>query len=64
MKLTINQDGVKREIEGVFEFCLTPQDAQRIIDILSEHKSYGWVTIHDRVTTKSEPNTKALPWKE
>lgn len=65
MKLVIEQDGIKRALEGPFEVCLSKQDAQAIIRCLREAADsqafYGWVLIHD-CNVKRCSDTAPIPW--
>lgn len=68
MKLIIEKDGVKRELEAPFNLCIASdtirdlQDQLSLILIDQERKGsgYGWVTIYPKTRTIS--NTKPIPW--
>lgn len=66
MKLILNKNCVKREIEGPFELCVSEADARRLIvqlqDRLDHGFSYGWITIYDEPKVIGQPNGKPLPW--
>lgn len=67
MNIIINQNGVKRSIEGAFAICLNRQDAKRIVELIqheleSNRHIFGWIPIYDRPNAGMIPNTEPLPW--
>jgi hypothetical protein len=64
MKLVIEKDGVKREIDGPFRLCVSRLDADILIaQLRHEPQTYGWVTIHPEVLN-GEPNSPPRKWAE
>lgn len=64
MKIIINQDGIKRSLEGPFEICLSKDDLQTLLSCLRHHEDshvYGWIVIQDN-TVRSTPNSDPIPW--
>lgn len=66
MKVIIEQDGVKRQIEGPFWMCVSNRDAQHIIDalqkLLNEGIAYGWLPITE-LPPPSMSSTSPQGWK-
>lgn len=65
MKIVIEKAGVKREIEGPFNICGSPDDLETIVRCIEDAdiRGYGWV----RITAEIEPftpNTAPLGWTE
>ncbi len=68
MKIVISQQGVKRELIGPYDICLSRQDLETLLDRLNEtyqeNFAYGWIGIYERPRVEVVPNTTPLPWKE
>ncbi len=69
MKIAIDHNGIKREIDGPFSICVSGADLARIYRKLRKaHKKghfYGWIRIKDNGKMDSgTPNTKPTPWNK
>ena len=70
MNVTIEQDGVKRQIQGPFTICMSREDMAIIFDIFADRLrddnwSYGWCEIRKpRQPIPCVPNLEPKPWKE
>ncbi len=64
MKIVINSDKVKRQIDGNFSICASREDFKslvyRINTKLGDNFTYGWIDIYDPVL--DVPDTKPEPW--
>ncbi len=64
MKIVINSNKVKRQINGNFSMCASREDFQslvyRINTKLGGNFTYGWIDIYDPVL--DVPNTKPETW--
>ena len=67
MKIIIEYQGVKRQIEGPFEICASGADFKRLREQLSygcmDEFIYGWVKVRT-VESESAANTSPIGWKE
>lgn len=68
MKLILERDGIKREIESPFVLCISSKDAKRLIELLQTELDRGlthaWVTIHDIPKVESVPSQAPRPWND
>ena len=65
MKLIISQDGIKREIEGSFDICLSKDDATSLVRKLQAFEpAYGWLKIFSDFKDHGGENTRPLKWKD
>jgi len=66
MKIIIEQDGVKRVLEGSFLLCISRADAKhlrhQLLQCTSEEHNYGWVGIAARAS--GVPDTQPMPWAQ
>lgn len=64
MKITIEFDGVRRQIDGNFRICCGRDEAKAIIEALRPMASgfFGWVSVFDLVKG-AEPG-EPLKWAE
>lgn len=68
MKITIEYGQTRRQIEGPFNICGSPEDLQLIVDCLADNlrlntvNSYGWAQV--AIRQKCVASTKAVPWDE
>jgi hypothetical protein len=66
MKIIIEHDTVKREINGAFSVCGSYDDLRRVArEILKtvgedDHHTFGWVEIHEPLPCVA--GSKPLPW--
>lgn len=73
MKLIVDHQAIKRQIDGAFEICGSGRDLLRLADCIKgaveggggEHPElfYGWITVCDAVQS-SPPNTPPREWTE
>lgn len=66
MKITIEQDGLKRVLEGEFSICMSRSDMEMLVRSLTTRLAdptwgYGW---HDIRTPLPCVQGAPLPWKE
>ena len=66
MKIIIAHGGVKREINGSFELCISQTDLQKLFNQLKPYTynnefSYGWLFIDERIN-QVKPNTYPISW--
>lgn len=68
LKVIVNQDGVKRQIDGAFEIYVDQHSLRvlrdRLYSIGVEEWSYGWIPIFETPEIDSHPNTPPKPWAE
>lgn len=68
MKLIIAKDGIKREIEGPFDLCLSREVARWLRDQLrqADHDEfhYGWVKVSEEPPYQGAVNSPPKPWRE
>jgi hypothetical protein len=69
MRIIIEHNGIKREIVGSgFNICGSPEDLDRIADIITRKnpQGFGWVQIRDPMPDEhsAKPNTPPLPWAQ
>lgn len=69
MKIIIEFDGVKREINGDFSICGSGRDLKLLMQMLRDKIGddggsfgYGWVQIREPLTTAT--NTAPIGWKD
>ena len=71
MKIIIDHDGVKRQIEGVFGVCGNGNDLKRLAYLIEQRlrdtpdegrNFFGWIEIFDSVPMTA--NTTPGPWKD
>lgn len=65
MKIVIDAQGVKREIEGPYSICASAPDLRRLRDAIAgflvrEDQVYGWVEIVEKPV--HAPDSKPKPW--
>ncbi len=65
MRILINREGVKREINGAFSICGTKEDIEIlnyfISEWLLENHAYGWCDIHSSII-KVKANESPYDW--
>ena len=68
MKIIIEFNGIKREIDGPFSICMSSKDVQSLKDAIrplcdgSDGMTYGWVDVHEILPRKS--NVPPKPWTD
>lgn len=65
MKLVLDKDGVKREIEGPFKICGSEADMKvlaKCLGLRGEKFTYGWLDIAE--LADSTVNTPPRKWTE
>lgn len=62
MKIIIDHQGCKREINGNFQICLSREDAQDMIRCLEQMQTFGWVDVFNR--PKSTTNQAPIGWRD
>lgn len=65
MRIIIEKDGIKRELETPFNICGNREDLERIHKEIQKSgmKTYGWIRIPKLDIEPSVPDTSPLPWK-